>query len=77
MDKYYFIGCPEVYFSGEVQIHQNVTTIDVVLSFFLGILLITVFTLVLDQWQKEQIKEMEEKFRLLEYQLLNWSPVIR
>ncbi|SJN22952.1 hypothetical protein FM107_03635 [Sphingobacterium sp. JB170] len=33
---------------------------DVVLSFFFGVLFLIVFILVLEQWTKEQITEMKE-----------------
>jgi len=59
MDQYYFIGYPEIYFSQEAQMNPNVTTLDVVLSFFFGVLLITILTLILEHWQKEESLKME------------------
>lgn len=56
MDKYYFIGCPEIYYSQKIQFNPNITTIDVVTSFFFGVLLVTALTLALDKWQKEELK---------------------
>lgn len=68
MDEFYY---PGLYLSQNIHHNAHITIIDVAISFFLAVFLISVLTIVLDKWLKEQIKEMEEEFRLLECQLLN------
>jgi|GEM_PF-5512281 len=57
-------------FSQDMPIEANITTLDLVMSLFLGVCLISVLTLSLDHWSKAQIKEMEEESRLFIDRLL-------
>lgn len=64
-------------FSQDIPLNTNFTTLDVIMNFFFGALLITALTVVLDSWVKEEIMEMEEEMRLLEHQLLKMGIVIK
>ncbi|WP_124558649.1 hypothetical protein [Pedobacter sp. KBW01] len=68
MDEFYY---PGLYLSQGIPQNTHLTIVDVAIVFFLGVFLVSSLTFVLNQWLKEQIKEMEEDFRLLEFQLLN------
>jgi hypothetical protein len=66
-----------LYFSQDMPLRSNITTLDLAISFFLGVLLITALTLILEQWRKEQFKEMEKEMRLLELRLLKMGVVMK
>lgn len=68
MDQFYY---PGLYLSQDIPQNTHLTVIDVAIVFFLGVFLVSSLAFVLNHWLKEQIKEMEEDFRLLECQLLN------
>jgi len=68
MDEFYYHG---LYLSQDIPQNTHLTIVDVAIVFFLGVFLVSSLTFVLNQWLKEQIKEMEEDFRLLECRLLN------
>lgn len=50
----------ELYLFQDGATNPNITTTDILLSIFCGGLLITVLTLALEQWRKQQMEEMKE-----------------
>jgi hypothetical protein len=65
MDDLYYQTYSALYFSQDVPINPNITIADLVLSFFIAVVMLTTMTLLLDKWTKEAIEEMKKEWRSL------------
>jgi capsular polysaccharide biosynthesis protein len=70
MDELYQQTYLTLYSQHDIPINPNTTIWEVIVVFFVAVLLITILTIVLDQWLKDEIKQMEKQSRILENELL-------
>lgn len=77
MDEAYFQTNPALYFPYDIPINAQITITDIIISVLFAAVMLTVMTIVLDRWVKEEIKEMEKESRLLEHRLLKMGIALK